>query len=131
VELFEKGSALPQSLAMKINLGKMRNLLKERGAGEDRLMGKYKEERERLDKLASQFCAIGEIFDRKGQEEKAFECYHVALMHNPSKERAHLSLARLFYKGNDFSSAIRELRALLSINPFNADAHALLAAPVI
>ena len=128
VELFEKGIKLfPQSLAMKINLGKMRNLLKEKEEQEKtRLMGKYKEERERLDKLASQFCAIGEIFDRKGQEEKAFECYHVALMHNPSKERAHLSLARLFYKGNDFSSAIRELRALLSINPFNADAHALL-----
>lgn len=128
VELFEKGIKLfPQSLAMKINLGKMRNLLKEKEEQEKtRLMGKYKEERERLDKLASQFCAIGEIFEQKGQEEKAFECYHVALMHNPSKERAHLSLARLFYKGNDFSSAIRELRALLAINPFNADAHALL-----
>ena len=128
VELYEKGiKFFPQSLAMKINLGKMRNLLKEKEEQEKhRLMGKYKEERERQDKLASQFCAIGEIFEQKGQEDKAFECYHLAIMHNPTKETAHLNLAQLFYKGNDFAAAIRELRALLSIDPFNADAHALL-----
>jgi len=47
-------------------------------------------------------------------------------MHNGSNESAHFALARLFYKGNDFPSAIKELKALIAVNPFNAEAHALL-----
>jgi CRP-like cAMP-binding protein len=128
VELYEAGVKLfPGSLAMKIGLGKMRNLLKAREEEErHRLMGKYREERVRQDKLSAQFCSMGEIFERKGQEEKAFECYHLGLMHNGSNESAHFALARLFYKGNDFPSAIKELKALIAVNPFNAEAHALL-----
>ncbi len=128
VELYEKGiKFFPASLALKINLGKARNLLKEREDQERRrMMGKFGEERARRDRLSFQICSIGKLFEKKGQEDKATECYHLALVHNPSNERAHLNLARVFYKSNDFSSAIKELRAAITINPFDAEAHALM-----
>lgn len=128
VALFERGVKLfPQSLAMKIGLGKMRNLLKERDEQErGRLLEKFKDERLREDHLAAQFAAIGEIFERKGQPAKAQECYRIALRHNPAHEQALLSLAKLRYRNNDFAGSISELRSLLAVNPFHAEAHALL-----
>ncbi len=128
VELYERGIKLfPQSLAMKINLGKMRNLLKEKDEQErERMMGKFREERAGRDRLSYQFSAVGELYERKGQDERALQCYHLALAQNPSNERAHLNLARFFYKNNDFASSIREIRSLLAINPFIPEAHALL-----
>ena len=127
VELCETGVKLfPGSLAMKIGLGKMRNLLKEREEQERRrLMGKFQEERARQDAHSLRFVALGQVHEKRGQEQKAFECYHLALVHNPSNELARLALARLFYKGNDFPAAVKELKALLVSNPFHAEALAL------
>ncbi|MEW5763777.1 MAG: cyclic nucleotide-binding domain-containing protein [Acidobacteriota bacterium] len=128
VALYERGVKLfPGSLAMKIGLGKMRNLLKEKDEHErHRLMAKFKEERGRQDRQSSQLAAIGEIFERKGQSERARECYRIALIHNPSNESARFNLAKLDYRNNDFSGSIRELKALIAINPFHAEAHALM-----
>ena len=128
VELYERAIKLfPSSLALKINLGKVRNLLKERDEHERRrMMDKFKEERSRQDRLSFQLCSIGAIFERKGQEDKAIEAYHLALLHNPANEDAHMALARSFYRANDFAASIRELRNVLGINPFDAEAHALL-----
>ena len=114
VALYERGVKLfPGSLAMKIGLGKMRNLLKEKDEHErHRLMAKFKEERGRQDRQSSQLAAIGEIFERKGQSERARECYRIALIHNPSNESARFNLAKLDYRNNDFSGSIRELKAL-------------------
>lgn len=128
VALYERGVKLfPASLAMKIGLGKMRNLLKEKDEHErHRLMAKFKEERGRQDRQSGQLAAIGEIFERKGQAERARECYRIALIHNPSNESARYCLAKLDYRNNDFSGSIRELKALIAINPFHAEAHALM-----
>lgn len=128
VELYERAIKLfPNSLALKINLGKVRNLLKERDEQErGRLMGKFKEERARQDHLSFQLCSIGSIFEHKGQEDRAMEAFHLALLHNPANVEAHMALARAFYRANDFAATIKELRTVLVINPFNADAHALL-----
>ena len=128
VELYERAIKLfPSSLALKINLGKVRNLLKDKEEEERlRLMDKFKDERARKDQLSFQLSAIGAIFECKGQEDKAIESYHLSLLHNPSNEEAHMNLARAFYRANDFSATIKELRSVLTINPFNAEAHALL-----
>jgi|WetSurMetagenome_2_1015567.scaffolds.fasta_scaffold79101_2 CRP/FNR family transcriptional regulator, cyclic AMP receptor protein len=128
VELYERSIKLfPNSLALKINLGKVRNLLKEKEESEKhRMMGKFSEERARRDRLSVQVASIGKVFEKKGQEDKAVECYHLSLHHNPSNEQAHLNLAHVFYRANDFASALKELRAAITINPFNADAHALM-----
>ncbi len=128
LDLYERGIRLfPGSLALKINLGKVRNLLKEREEEERlRMMGKFAEERARRDRLSVQVASIGKVFEKKGQEDKAIECYHLSLLHNPSNELAHLNLAHVFYRANDFSSALKELRAAITINPFNSEAHALM-----
>ena len=128
MELYERGIKLfPDSLALKINLGKVRNLLKEKEEQEKhRMMGKFAEERARRDRLSAQVASIGKVFEKKGQEDKAIECYHLSLLHNPSNEQAHLNLAHVFYRANDFASALKELRAAITINPFNAEAHALM-----
>lgn len=128
VDLCEKGVKLfPASLAMKIGLGKMRNLVKQKEKEErERLHDKFKEERARNDSLSFQFAAVGKIFEQKAQEEKAFECYHLSVMYNPSNETALFALASLYYKNNDFAGVIKELRQFLGINPFRADAHALM-----
>ncbi len=128
LELYEKAIKLfPSSLALKINMGKVRNLLKERDEQErKRMMGKFKEERSRQDHLSFQLCAIGGMFERKGQEDKAVEAYHLALLHNPANEGAHMALARAHDRSHAFAATLTELRTLLTINPFNAEAHALL-----
>ena len=128
VELYEKSIKLfPASLALKINLGKTRNLLKEKEEEEKlRMMGKFADERARRDRLSVQIASIGKLFEKKGAEDKAVECYHLSLLHNPSNEQTHLHLAHVHYRANDFSSALKELRAAITINPFNAEAHALM-----
>lgn len=128
VNVYERAvKVYPESLALKINLGKMRNLQKEKEE-EDRkkLMGKFKEERTHRDRLSFQFCSMAGIFLSKGQEEQALECYRLSLHNNPENVHARMDLARAFYRGNDFASAIKELKAVLSIDPFLAEAHALL-----
>ncbi len=107
VELYEKSIKLfPASLALKINLGKTRNLLKEKEEEEKlRMMGKFADERARRDRLSVQVASIGKLFEKKGAEDKAVECYHLSLLHNPSNEQTHLHLAHVHYRANDFSSA--------------------------
>ncbi len=128
VSVYEKAVKLfPDSLALKINLGKTRNLLKEKEEDErKRLMGKFQEERSHRDRLSFQFTSMGGLFLSKSQEDRAAECFRLALLNNPENANARMEVARGFYKANDFTSAIKELRNLLAIDPFRAEAHALL-----
>jgi CRP-like cAMP-binding protein len=128
IELYEQGIKLyPQSLALKISLGKTRNLLKEKEEEEkSRLMGKFKEERAKKDRLSFQFGSMGGMFLSKGQSDRAEECFKLALLNNDSNYLAHMDLARSHYRANDYQSVAKELRAVIPINPFLQEAHALL-----
>jgi len=128
VAVYERAVKIyPESLALKINLGKMRNQLKEKEEEDrKRLMGKFKEERTYRDRLSFQFGSMGGIFLAKGQEEQALECYRLSLFNNPENVHARMDLARGFYRTNDFASAIKELKAVLTIDPFLGEGHALL-----
>lgn len=128
VELYEQGIKIyPQSLALKISLGKTRNLLKEKEEEErTRLMGKFKEERGKMDRLSFQFDSMGGIFLGKGQGDRAEECFKLALHNNDSNYLARMDLARSHYRSNDYQAVAKELRAVIGINPFLQEAHALL-----
>ena len=128
VNVYEKAvKVYPESLALKINLGKTRNLLKEKEEEDKRrLMGKFKEERSHRDRLSFQAASMGALFLAKDQEAQALECYRLALLNNPENVYARMDLARAFYRSNDFTSAIKELRAAITIDPFLVEAHALM-----
>jgi CRP/FNR family cyclic AMP-dependent transcriptional regulator len=128
IELYEQGiKVYPSSLALKINMGKARNMLKEKEQEDKRrLMGMFKEERSKKDRLSFQLVSLGNMFIGKGQFEKAEECFKVSLLHNPENFEARMELARAYYRMNDYAAAIRELKAVVQVNPFVQEAHALL-----
>jgi CRP-like cAMP-binding protein len=128
IKLYERAIKIyPESLALKINLGKTRNLLKDREEEEkSKLLDKFKDERTRRDSLSSQFTSMGIIFLSKGLEAKAQECFKLALFHNPNNSLARLELAKTHYKNNDFANCIKELKVVISVDPFLSEAHALL-----
>lgn len=128
IKIYERAIKIyPESLALKINLGKTRNLLKEKEDEEkNKLIDKFKEERLRRDSLSSQFTSMGVIFLSKGQEAKAQECFNLALFHNPNNTVARLELAKTYYKNNDFANCIKELKSLIPVDPFLSEAHSLL-----
>ena len=128
IKLYERAIKIyPDSLALKINLGKTRNLLKEKEEEEkSKLLEKFKDERTRRDCLSGQFTSMGTIFIGKAQEQKAQECFRLALFHNPSNSIARLELAKSYYKNNDFPNCIKELKVAIAVDPFLSDAHALL-----
>ncbi|MEJ2369027.1 MAG: cyclic nucleotide-binding domain-containing protein [Acidobacteriota bacterium] len=128
VTLYEKAIKLyPQNLALKINLGRMRNLRNEREEEERRsLMDKFAGERSRRDRLAFQFESMGGIFEAQGREDRSIECLRLSVLNNPENRSARMGMARAHYRNNDFASCIRELRSILAIDPFEAEAHALL-----
>jgi len=128
IKLYERAIKIyPESLALKINLGKTRNLLKEKEDEEkNRLLDRFKDERTRRDSLSSQFTSMGVIFLSKGLETKAQECFKLALFHNPNNSFARLELARTYYKNNDFANCIKELKFAISVDPFLSEAHSLL-----
>jgi CRP/FNR family cyclic AMP-dependent transcriptional regulator len=128
VKLYERAIKLyPESLALKINLGKTRNLLKERDEEEKKkLLEKFKDERTKMDCLSSQFFSMGVIFLKKGQVEKAQEFFNLSLFHNPNNPEARLELAKTYYKNNDFSNCLKESKIAIAVDPFLSEAHALL-----
>jgi len=127
VALYERGLKLyPNSLALRINLGKARNLLKEQ-EDEQRLEleENFRDERRRRDRLAQEFHAMGEMMSSKGDEDKAIEFYHLSLAHNPFLLPPHFALAKVFYRANEFASALRHLKQALQLNPFHQESLAL------
>ncbi len=128
IKLYERAIKIyPESLALKISLGKTRNLLKEKDEEEKtKLLEKFKDERARRDLLSSQFTSMGLIFLNKNQEQKAQECFRLSLFHNPNHIGSRLELAKSYYKNNDFPSCVKELKHLISVDPFVPEVHALL-----
>jgi len=128
IELYEQGIKIhPKSLALKINLGKCRNLLKAQEEEErERMMDLFAEERAKKDRLSFQCESLGTMFLGKGQYEKAEECLQLALAHNPENYLARMQMARGYYRVNDYPATIRELREVIKVNPHVQEAHALL-----
>jgi CRP/FNR family transcriptional regulator, cyclic AMP receptor protein len=128
IKLYERAIKIyPESLALKISLGKTRNLLKEKEEEEKaKLLEKFKDERARRDLLSAQFTSMGLIFMSKSLEQKAQECFRLSLFHNPNNVAARLELAKSFYKNNDFPNCVKELKHAISVDPFLPEVHALL-----
>lgn len=128
IKLYERAVKIyPESLALKISLGKTRNLFKEKEEEEKtKLLERFKDERARRDLLSAQFSSMGQVFLNKGQEQKAQECFRLSLFHNPNNVAARLEPARSYYKNNDFPNCVKEIKYVVSVDPFLPEAHALL-----
>ncbi len=72
--------------------------------------------------------ALGEVFDRQGDQRRAVEELHIAIQLSPQDGDAHYDLGRIELAGGNSAEAIQELEAAVRLSPNNKEFHHELAA---
>jgi CRP-like cAMP-binding protein len=129
IQLYETAIRLfPSSLALKINLGRVRDLQRRsESASKDSLRKEVVKEREDSDRLASCYMGLASIYLESGKTDKALEFLEIAKHQNANLHLAHYHLGHLFHKQDDLDRALGELELAIDVNPFHEDTRALLA----
>lgn len=128
ISLYETAVKIfPSSLALKINLGRARDLQKRMEVvSKDHLRNELEKEREDADRLASRYIGLGLVYLERQRFEKALELFELAKYQNTNLHLPHYHLGSLFYQQDDLDRALAELELARDISPFHEETHALL-----
>ncbi len=87
----------------------------------------YNEAGRELQRDASIFLGLADIYRSSGQQDKALEEYRRALSADPNSEKANIGIAAISLERNDLNKAIEQLKKAEVANPQNRDIHLMLA----
>lgn len=121
IHLYEMAEKLkPGSVALRINLARVRDLRKQAEAG--RYAGVERElrsERERAEIDSSQYIGLAQYYIAKEETAKAIELLEIAKLKTPNSYRPSDMLGRLYYSQGEWELAREEIQKARSLNPFD------------
>jgi CRP-like cAMP-binding protein/Tfp pilus assembly protein PilF len=128
IEVYQRARRIfPDSIALKINLGRIRNLRQEHEENQLKdLDRRYADQRRRQDLLAIQFNSLGTSYMQRDQTARAVEMFEMAKTNNPNLPRPFQNMGTIYYRNNEFSLAAKELKKALDCDPFEEDVNRLL-----
>lgn len=128
IEVYQRARRIfPDSIALKINLGRIRNLREEHQENQlKELERRYADQRRRQDLLAIQFNSLGTSYLQRNQPARAIEMFEMAKANNPNFPRPFLNIGTIYYQNNEFSLAAKELKKALDSDPFEEEVNRLL-----
>lgn len=89
----------------------------------EKALGEYQEALKINAKSPRTLLAIGQVFERQGNDARAKDCYHQAIGLSPKFLKAHDALAKLYQKTNQPDEAIKHMQQAATISPKNVERH--------
>ncbi len=128
ISLYETASKMyPKSLALKINLGRIRDMQKRANLIEkDKILKEVVKEKVQSDRLSNRYYGLGRAYLAKGRIDKAVELFELAKHENSEFYMTHAGLAEIYYQQDELEKACAELEISSEINPFDEDVSAFL-----
>jgi len=121
IHLYEMAEKLkPGSVALRINLARVRDLKKEAEAsrfGSIRQAVISDRARDEID--SSQYVGLAQYYMEKDQTSKAIEFLEIAKLKTPNNYRPYDILGRLYYSQGEWESANDEISKARKLNPFD------------
>ena len=125
LKLFSESSAQILTLASSFSAFEQALMLDERG--DQKAAEFYAKAIEDHDCVADAYCNLGIIQSRKGDTNKAFDCFTKSLKHDPRHSEAHYNLANLYFELNDFRLAQIHYEMAVEVEPLFANVYFNLA----
>lgn len=95
--------------------------------GDPKAADLYRKAIEAGDCIADAYCNLGIIESQKGRTTKAFDCFTIALKHNPRHTEAHYNLANLYFDVNELRLAQVHYEIASEVEPSFANVYFNLA----
>ncbi len=128
ISIYETAIKLfPDSLALKINLGRVRDKKKKsESEHKSKVRDEILREQEESDRLCNKYFGLASAYLDKNKTEKAIELLELAKYENPNFYLIHKNLAEIYKKQGDLTKAITELETSKDLNPFDRETSTLL-----
>lgn len=128
IEVYQRARRIfPDSIALKINLGRIRKLRQEHEENQLKdLEQRYADQRRSQDLLAIQFNSLGTSYLQRNQMARAIQMFEMAKTNNPNFPRPFQNIGTIYYRNNEFSLAAKELKKALDCDPFEEEVNRLL-----
>ncbi|MFH1263069.1 MAG: cyclic nucleotide-binding domain-containing protein [Pseudomonadota bacterium] len=126
VAVYESACRLyPADLALRINLGRVRNLKREAFDSPADILPKERPAASK-DLWANRYQGLGEIFVRNGRTAGAKQIFEISKVSNPNFFLPYFNLGTLYLRAREITPAVRELEQARRLNPFHETTVALL-----
>lgn len=127
IQLYESACKLfPNNLALKINLGRVRNLKNQSFDSPSDILPKKKLNQEQVEQWANWYQGLGEILANSGRINEAKRIFEISKVNHRNFFLPYLNLGRLHVRTKDYNAAVRELEQARRLNPFNIEVLSLL-----
>ena len=131
VQIYELACKLfPENLALKINLGRARNLKSQSFSSPRDILGTNGTPKNGTDGvlLGNKYQGLGETFLKNGRKEDALRVFEMSKVGNPNFYLPYMHLGRLHLESGNLPKAVKELERARKLNPFNEEIADLLSA---
>lgn len=121
IHLYEMAEKLkPGSVALRINLARVRDLKKQAEAARYAQVGHdLRAERTRDEIDSSQYIGLAQYYIAKEETAKAIELLEIAKLKTPNSYRPSEMLGRLYYSQGEWELAREEIQKARNLNPFD------------
>lgn len=121
IHLYEMAEKLrPGSVALRINLARVRDLKKEAEAARfESLTHDVDAQRARDEAEAAQYVGLAQYYMAKEQTSKAIELLEITKLKTPNNDRPYEILGRLYYSEGEWDAAHEEIGKARKLNPFD------------
>ena len=123
ISLYHTGSKIfPDSLAIKLNLGKVQELQRKNFEGRNKtLQDNLTREREREDLMAQRYLSMATLFYSRHQYLNAVELLELSKFKNENNSKTRYLLGKIFYEQGDGKRALEEFLKARELDPFYED----------
>ncbi len=118
----------PQSIALKLNLARVRELKRKELQGEfESAQKEWEHERSEKDMLAHHLYSLARIYYEKGYLLKALELLDISKQLNPFLGEVHRLMANIYYDQMHYEWALKYLQDAIRLQPFHPELYHLKA----
>ncbi|MCB0308182.1 MAG: cyclic nucleotide-binding domain-containing protein, partial [Bdellovibrionales bacterium] len=128
ISLYETACKIfPGNLALKINLGRIRNLKKQTvESPSDFIQETGEDDITQSEIIVDQCQGLGEVLMRSGRPEEAKQIYEISKLSQKGSYLPYYNLGKLFLELKEYPQAISELETARDLNPFEVQVLSLL-----
>ena len=123
INLYELSAKLkPDSVAIKLNLARVRELADEKKARQvEELKDKILNERHKDDIDASQYVGLAKFYLKRRDTTQAVELLEIAKLKNPDRPEPFALLAAHYFHEGEWEQGLEEVRMARTLNPFDPE----------
>lgn len=122
INIYESACRIfPESVALKINLGRVKSLSKQKIERPEDFVVRKRSDAVRRDHY-NKFQGLGEVYAKMGRIISSKKVFELTKLSNPDFYLPYLCLGKIYYEDKDFTRAIKELEVCTRLNPFSEEA---------